>query len=99
MDETTARILGDAMVRAVEGPYADALAGGAKVPGVTTAGKSGSAELDDAPPHSWFAGFAPAEAPRIVVVVVVENGGAGSRRAVPMGGRLMAAYLQRFAVR
>jgi len=99
MDETTARILGDAMVRAVEGPYADALAGGAKVPGVTTAGKSGSAELDDAPPHSWFVGFAPAEAPRIVVVVVVENGGAGSRRAVPMGGRLMAAYLQRFAVR
>ncbi len=97
MSESTARDLKDAMVRAVEGRFAGALAGGAKVPGIVTAGKSGSAELVDAPPHSWFVGFAPAGDPRIVVVVVVENGGAGSRRAVPMGGRLMSAWLRRFA--
>ena len=87
----------DAMVRAVEGRFAESVAGGAKVPGITTAGKSGSAELDGAPPHSWFVGFAPAEDPRVVVVVVVENGGAGADRAVPMGGRLLEAWLQRFA--
>jgi len=97
MTAGTAGALKDAMVRAVEGPYADGLAGGAKVSGVMTAGKSGTAELLDAPPHSWFTGFAPAADPRIVIVVVVENGGAGSERAVPMGGRLMSAYLRRFA--
>jgi len=99
MSAETARVLRDAMVQAVEGRYAGLLAGGAKVPGILTAGKSGSAELDDAPPHSWFVGFAPAEAPRIVVVVVVENGGSGRSRAVPMGGRLLSSYLLRFAPR
>lgn len=96
MSSATAEILQDAMVRAVEGPYAGGIAGGARVPGITTAGKSGSAELDGAAPHSWFVGFAPAEAPAIAIVVVVENAGPGSRRAVPMGGRLLAAYLGRF---
>lgn len=99
MSAGTAEILRDAMVQAVEGRYAETLAGGAKVPGITTAGKSGSAELDGAPPHSWFVGFAPARDPRIAVVVIVENGGSGSRRAVPMGGSLLAAYLLRFAER
>jgi penicillin-binding protein 2 len=44
-------------------------------------------------------GFAPADDPRIVVVVIVENAGAGAERAVPMGGRLMEAWLRRFAPR
>jgi peptidoglycan glycosyltransferase len=96
MSADTARVLTEAMVRAVEGPFAGPTAGGAKVPGFTTAGKSGTAELDDAAPHSWFVGFAPAEEPRIVVVVIVENGGPGSERAVPMAGRLMTAWLRRF---
>ena len=38
---------------------------GAKVPGVPTAGKSGTAELGGTgEPHSWFIGFAPADEPR-----------------------------------
>jgi len=88
----TAQIIGDAMQQAVEGRFA--FAGAAKVRGVPTAGKSGTAELGpDAAPHSWFIGFAPADAPRIAIAVIVEGGGLGSQRAVPMGGRLMSAYL------
>jgi peptidoglycan glycosyltransferase len=88
----TAQIIGDAMQQAVEGQYA--FAGAAKVPGVPTAGKSGTAEIGpDAAPHSWFIGYAPADAPRIAVAVIVEGGGLGSQRAVPMAGRLMSAYL------
>jgi hypothetical protein len=30
---------------------------------------------------------------RICVAVIVEGGGAGAQRAVPMGGDLMSAYL------
>ena len=89
----TSQIISDAMQQAVEGQYAFARA--AKVPGVPTAGKSGTAELGgDAAPHSWFIGFAPADAPRIAVAVIVEGGGLGSQRAVPMAGRLMSAYLR-----
>jgi peptidoglycan glycosyltransferase len=81
-----------AMQQAVEGRFA--LASGAKVPGVPTAGKSGTAELGEGEsPHSWFIGFAPADAPRIAVAVIVEGGGAGAQRAVPMGGELMTRFL------
>jgi peptidoglycan glycosyltransferase len=96
MSSATADALRAAMVRAVEGPYAGGLAGGAGVPGITTAGKSGTAELAEGEaPHSWFVGFAPAEAPRIAIAVVVEHGGFGSERAVPMARRLLESYLRR----
>jgi peptidoglycan glycosyltransferase len=89
-----AQVISDAMQLAVEGPFGRDFAGGAKVPGVPTAGKSGTAELGgDAAPHSWFIGFAPADAPRIAVAVIVEGGGAGASKAVPMGGDLMSYFL------
>jgi len=89
-----AQIISDAMQLAVEGPFGRDLAGSAKVPGIPTAGKSGTAELGgDAAPHSWFIGFAPADAPQIAVAVIVEGGGAGAQRAVPMAGDLMTHYL------
>ncbi len=98
LTSATAATLRDAMTQAVEGRYAAGYAGGAKVPGVPTAGKSGTAQLAPGQaPHSWFVGFAPADAPRIAVVVVVENAGSGSERAVPIGGRLMTAWLKRYA--
>jgi peptidoglycan glycosyltransferase len=90
-----ARIIRDAMVQAVEGRYGRFFAGGAKVTGVPTAGKSGTAELGDgSDPHSWFIGFAPADEPQIAVAVIVEHGGAGAQRAVPLGGELMSYYLK-----
>ena len=98
MSATTASTLRDAMVQAVQGHYAADYAGGARVPGVRTAGKSGTAQLAPGQaPHSWFVGFAPADTPRIAVAVIVENAGSGSSRAVPLGGRLMHAWLKRFA--
>ncbi|MDQ3938613.1 MAG: penicillin-binding transpeptidase domain-containing protein, partial [Chloroflexota bacterium] len=91
----TARIIGDAMQLAVEGRFGRRLAGGAKVEGVPTAGKSGTAQLGDrSDPHSWFIGYAPADSPRITIAVIVEHGGAGAQRAVPMGGDLMELYLR-----
>jgi peptidoglycan glycosyltransferase len=95
VDFGTAQLITDAMQLAVEGPFGEDIAGAAKVPGVPTAGKSGTAQLGgDAEPHSWFIGFAPADAPRIAIAVIVEGGGAGAQRAVPMAGQLMADYLK-----
>ena len=49
--------IGAAMVRAVEGDEGRRFTAGAEVPGVPTAGKSGTAQLDgSAKPHSWFIG-------------------------------------------
>ena len=48
-----------AMLLAVEGPFGRSFAGAARVPGVPTAGKSGTAQLGGgAAPHSWFIGVA-----------------------------------------
>ena len=89
-----AAIVRQAMIQAVEGEFGRTFAGGARVPGTTVAGKSGSAQLGDGSlPHSWFIGFAPAEAPRIAIAVIVERAGSGAGRAVPMAGDLMQLYL------
>jgi peptidoglycan glycosyltransferase len=62
---------------------------------VTTAGKSGTAELGGTgEPHSWFIGFAPAEAPTVVIAVLVERGGRGGETAAPIAGDLMTRYLR-----
>jgi peptidoglycan glycosyltransferase len=90
-----AEALKAAMVRAVEGPLGRLFTTGAKVSGVTTAGKSGTAELGGSgEPHSWFIGFAPAEHPTIAIAVLVEQAGRGGEVAAPIAGRLMARYLQ-----
>jgi peptidoglycan glycosyltransferase len=97
MSSGVASDIRSAMTQAVEGAFAGPYGGGAKVPGVRTAGKSGTAELAPGEsPHSWFTGFAPARDPRIAIAVIVENGGSGSSAAVPIGGRLMRAWLERF---
>jgi len=88
-----ARAIRAAMTQAVEGKLGQQYTSGAKVPGVPTAGKSGTAELGGSgEPHSWFIGFAPANAPRVAIAVLVEQGGRGGERAAPIAGALMKAY-------
>ncbi|MDR2625340.1 MAG: penicillin-binding protein 2 [Zoogloeaceae bacterium] len=43
--------------------------------------------------HSWFVAFAPLEEPRIVVAVLVENGGFGSQSAAPIARQVFDYYL------
>jgi penicillin-binding protein A len=63
-----------------------------------SAGKTGTAQLGgEQAPHSWFIGFAPAQAeatPEIAIAVLVESGGSGSDRAAPIAGRVMAEWLR-----
>jgi peptidoglycan glycosyltransferase len=87
-----------AMLQAVEGPLGRQFTTGAKVPGIPTAGKSGTAELGGSgEPHSWFIGFAPANDPQIAIAVLVERGGRGGARAAPLAGSLMKAYFDTVA--
>jgi penicillin-binding protein 2 len=43
--------------------------------------------------HSWFIAFAPADAPRIALAVLVENGGWGASAAAPIARKVMDSYL------
>lgn len=93
--EDDARAIAAAMQQAVEGQVGRLLTTGAKVPGIPTAGKSGTAEIGDTvAPHSWFIGFAPVENPKVVIAVLVEQGGRGGERAAPLAGDLMALYFE-----
>ncbi|MHB0874672.1 MAG: penicillin-binding protein 2 [Anaerolineae bacterium] len=61
---------------------------------IPVAGKTGTAENPGEAPHAWFAGYAPADAPEIVIVVLLEQGGQGSLDASPLFRQLVEAYLQ-----
>lgn len=69
---------------------------------VPIAGKTGTAELANAPSHAWFIGFAPyhvkpdasGTAKQIAFAVLVENGQYGGTAAAPIAGEIVAAAHQ-----
>ena len=85
----TAAALRQLMLASADYGYASA----AKIAGATVGGKTGTAEVGEGEPHSWFTGFAEAGGKRLVVAAVVEHGGAGSAAALPLGRDLLAYAL------
>jgi len=67
----------------------------AKIPGWTVYGKTGTAENPHGDDHAWFlcAVRQGSDPPRLVVAVLVENGGHGGTAAVPIAKRVMEAAL------
>ena len=71
----------------------------AQIAGVAVAGKTGTAQHDGGAPHAWFVGFAPADAPRYAVAVIVESGGSvgseatGGAVAAPIAAAVLGAAL------
>lgn len=62
----------------------------------TVAAKTGSAEFETGKEtHAWFTGFAPAESPKLVVTVLVEEGGSGGKVAAPIARQLFDIYMGR----
>lgn len=60
---------------------------------ISVAGKTGTAQGQKRKsPHAWFTGFAPFENPKIVITVLVEEGGEGSSIAVPIAKEILAWY-------
>jgi peptidoglycan glycosyltransferase len=92
-----AAVMRDAMVNVVANGTATRLA----VPGVPTAGKTGTAQVGTTSDlsHTWIVGFAPADAPRVAIAVIVENvpgGGSeatGGRVAAPIGQQVLQSAL------
>ena len=75
------------------------VAGAAGIPGISVAGKTGTAETGIGDGRSfWFTGFAPAENPEIVIAVVIEGTsaeGTANSVASPVAKTIMEAVISR----
>jgi penicillin-binding protein 2 len=76
----------------------------ARLPGIEVAGKTGTAQIiahSDArrgQDHAWFAAYAPASDPQVVVVVLVERGGRGGQAAAPIARQILnGIFLEKVA--
>jgi peptidoglycan glycosyltransferase len=69
----------------------------AQIPGVSVAGKTGTAETGVAGRNNtWFIAFAPADAPRVAVAVALsDQSGTGGVTAAPIAKEIMEAVLGR----
>jgi len=91
----------------VEDPHGTGRA--ARIPGIRIGGKTGTAQVvalqegpqekkDKLPPnwreHAWFVAFAPVDAPKIAVSVLVEHGGHGGSAAAPFAREMIRTYFQ-----
>lgn len=85
----TAKKVHDAMVQVVERGTARS----ARIEGLKIAGKTGSAENPMGETHAWFACFAPADNPKILIVVIIENGGYGGKVAAPVAKEILEKTL------
>ena len=61
---------------------------------VPVAGKTGTAQAPYGSDHSWYASWAPANHPKVVVVVLVAHGGFGAEAAAPAAREIYQAFFK-----
>lgn len=98
------RTIKTAMWQTVNTPGATGAA--ASVPGFDVCGKTGTAQLlsfrteadrkQERNTNAWFAGFAPLDRPRVAILVLAEQVGAGGARAAPVARQVLAAYQAKY---
>ena len=84
----------------------DGTAADSRLENIVVAGKTGTAESAEwragadaklaawlREDHAWFAAYAPADDPQVVVVVFVEHGGSGSKRAAPIAVNIIRSWM------
>lgn len=81
------------MITSVESGWAREAA----IPGATVGGKTGTAETGRDTAHSWFIAFAGKDPnrPRYAIAAMVEEGGEGTRVALPLARQVLVAALER----
>lgn len=91
-DALTAQTIKDMMVNVVESGTGK----NAHIRNVKVAGKTGTAENETGREHAWFVGFAPADNPKVAVVVVLESAGStGGKSAAPIARDMLINALNR----
>ena len=73
----------------------DGTGAAARVKDMEAAGKTGTVEVvkgKNPVKNALFLGFAPFNAPEVVVLVIIESAESGGRTAAPIAGRMFEAY-------
>lgn len=85
----------DGVKKALAGVVQRGTAAASQIRGVMLAGKTGTAQNAHDPlrDHAWFVGFAPADDAKIVVAVMLEFGGHGTR-AARIASKIIEHYLK-----
>lgn len=91
LDSNVIHLLREGMRRVVE--MQGGTGGMARIPGIISAGKTGTAENPHGEDHAWYVGFAPFDNPKIVIAVMLENAGFGGAIAAPIAGLVMEKYI------
>lgn len=66
----------------------------AAIKNIRVAGKTGTAENASGKAHAWFIGFAPADDPKVVIAVILEEeGSTGGKAAAPIARNIMIEAL------
>jgi peptidoglycan glycosyltransferase len=80
LDQATSSTTAGEVTKMMVATVNDGTAGPAAIPGVQVAGKTGTAQSglhlpngDEVPPYAWFVGFAPANAPKVAVAVMIQH--------------------------
>jgi penicillin-binding protein 2 len=88
LDARKLDLLREALRRVVADPKGTAHSAAGET--LSFAGKTGTAECSPgSADHAWFAGYTPAESPRVAFVVVLEHAGDAAATAVPTAKRLV----------
>jgi penicillin-binding protein 2 len=89
---TDAWAIRDGLFQAAHSPHGTSASLFATFP-IPVAGKTGTAEAGAGrSDHSWYASWAPANNPKIVVVVLIAHGGFGAEAAAPAAKEIYSAY-------
>ncbi|MGP1361230.1 MAG: penicillin-binding transpeptidase domain-containing protein [Candidatus Fimenecus sp.] len=74
-----------------------------RFPNLKMAGKTGTAEVSSekngAAPHSWFVGYSQRDDLPLAIVVVCENAGSASKKAIPVSNDVMQAAIKYYKVK
>jgi penicillin-binding protein 2 len=93
LSDTTLTRVRAALVKAIAQPTGTGYKT-VRTPEIAIAGKTGTAQgKKGQPDHAWFAGYAPADNPRIAFAVVLEHAGSGGKAAGPVARQLVEAFL------
>lgn len=89
VSSTTADLVKQAMLDVVQNGSGSA----ASIPGVKVAGKTGTAETNNATANSTFIGFAPYDTPTLAISVVLEENNEDEATAAAVAGQVLRAAL------
>ncbi len=76
--QATSSATAERVRKVLEGVVESGTGTAAQIPGVVVAGKTGTAENTSGEDNSWFVGMAPSDDSKVVVAIIIENGGSGT---------------------